>query len=186
MTLASFAAALLLLLTPGPTNVLLATGAALSGRRAGLMLVPAVLAAYLTGVAALSLGLGPLLQEHPALQTSLKVACAGIVALIAVRLWRAAAPDRQADAVTMRRVFTVTAVNPKVFVMAFAFVPAGATSSDLLRLLPVLVVLVTLSSVAWVVFGSVLGAAGRRRTLARSGAVALGLCAALLSGSVLG
>ncbi len=69
MTLMELSLALLaLLITPGPTNALLALSGAQNGMRAGLRLIPIVLVCYLCTVLPLALWGAPILHRLPLLR----------------------------------------------------------------------------------------------------------------------
>src|SRR5215472_441998 len=80
-------AASVLLVMPGPTNVLLMTSGASAGLRASLPLVPAAILGYATALALLVLGLGPLIRAVPWLDMGFKVFAAGWLLWMAVVLW---------------------------------------------------------------------------------------------------
>lgn len=119
-------AVLALLLTPGPTNTLLAASGATVGVRRSLRLVPCEIAGYGISIFVLILLVGPLVAGHAAFGAALRMAAAGYLAWSAVVLWRTAG-ERFADAprpISPRRVFTTTLLNPKALVFAFAIFPA--------------------------------------------------------------
>lgn len=122
-------AILALLLTPGPTNTLLAVGAATRGLRASLPLLAGELLGYLAVVVPLASVAGPLLEDRPALATGLRVAAACWVLFLAVRLWRvSSARDVRQDMrpVTVGQVFVTTVLNPKAPIVALVIMPHGA------------------------------------------------------------
>src|SRR3990167_2793218 len=85
-----------LLLTPGPTNILLAVSGMRSGFVSSLRLLPAELGAYLLVVTPLSL-VGPeLASVSPVLPRILKLAAALWVLHLAIRLWRGRAAQLSA------------------------------------------------------------------------------------------
>lgn len=126
MSLLTFAlACLALLVTPGPTNTLIALRAAQAGVAAGLRLVPAELAGYGLTVVPLALFGEELLAEFPAFGSALKLGAALWVGVLAVRLWRSAAPGQGGAGVTARQVFVTTLSNPKALIFGLVLVPAG-------------------------------------------------------------
>ena len=135
MSLSAFASAVLaLLLAPGPTNTLIALAGAAGGWRAALRLLPAELAGYLGAILPLSvLGAG-LFESAPGLVVALKLAAAGWILLLALRLWRAGMPGIPAAPVTRRRVFLTTLLNPKAMVFALVLLPAVGSPDHLPRL----------------------------------------------------
>lgn len=116
-------AAVTLLLTPGPTNTLLA----LAGAKEGIARVVRLLAASLLGYAC---GLVPvvyagttLFASWPMLATSLKIGAALWVMLLAVRLWRPPDAVQTRVAISFTDVFVTTLVNPKVLVFGLLLLP---------------------------------------------------------------
>lgn len=154
MSLPAFALALfLLLLTPGPTNTLLAVAGATSGARRSLPLIGAELAGYLTTVVPLVAFAGPFLERHPAVATAIKLGSAAWVLWLAARLWTRP-PNLAAEAfVTGRRVYLTTVLNPKGLIIGLALIPPVA----FLQALPFLVALsICVAGVAglWLTLGA--------------------------------
>lgn len=156
-------AALGLLLTPGPTNTLLATSAATVGARASLRLIPAELAGYGLAIAGVALLLRPLLgtDADPTFYLKLTLAC--YLAYLAVRLWRAGGIiGGERAAIGPRQVFVTTLLNPKAIVFVLVIVPY-LRDGDLPAASPYLAGLACMIvSVActWIMLGTLL----RRRT----------------------
>src|SRR3978361_1017552 len=96
-------AVLTVLATPGPTNTLLASGAAIAGIRASLPLLLAELGGYLVTVDVVGFLLRPLIITYPLIGTGLKVAVALYLAYAAIRLWR-----RAGDAAAVKAAVTWT------------------------------------------------------------------------------
>ena len=117
---------LALLLTPGPTNTLLAVAGATSGLRPSLPLVLAELLGYLIAIHILAYGIGPFVQMMPAAQTVMRLACALCLLVLAIRLWLANTPLITDEVITPWRVFIVILLNPKALVFAFAVLPPGS------------------------------------------------------------
>ncbi len=88
MSLPAFTlAVLLLLLTPGPTNTLLAVAGASRGLKASLPLVFAELSGYLATVSLLVFVAAPWLVGQPIAALAVKLASTVWVLLLAARLW---------------------------------------------------------------------------------------------------
>lgn len=176
--LAFVLACLALLVTPGPTNTLIALRAAQAGVGAALRLVPAELAGYALAVLPLALFGQAVLADVPALAAGLKIVAALWVALLAVRLWRPVAQGAAAGAVTARQVFLTTLLNPKALVFGLVLFPGTAEG------LPVLLGLFGLCIVAvaslWALAAQVL-ARGRPVLVRRAASAVLMLFAALLA-----
>lgn len=189
MSLVAFASAVLaLLLAPGPTNTLIALAGAAGGVRAPLRLLPAELAGYLTTILPLSILGSRLFAAVPEAAVGLKLAAAGWILLLAVRLWRAGTPGTSAAPVTARRVYVTTVLNPKAVVFALVLLPA-AGSAEFLPRLGLFCALVAAVALVWGASGALtrLGATGTRRLflLQRLAASWLVIVAATLLGGLL-
>ena len=160
MGLSELALALLtLLLTPGPTNTLMALAGAAQGWARAARLVPATLFAYLLVVLPLVLA-GPWLSETAPLLRPLVSLASGLwVMVLALRLWRL--PHKSDPApVTWRALWLTTLLNPKGLIIGFVLLP-GTPLTPRLALLAVIVV----------VAGLVWAAVGARITGRREGSV---------------
>lgn len=160
-------ALLSLLLTPGPTNTLLATSGAAGGLRVALRLVPAEVAGYAIAVTVFSRLLAALRDGGLQLEAGLRVAVALYLLLLARNLWRHSrvlAAERLP--IGARQVFLTTLLNPKGLVIA-TLLPPGPTT-DVLPFLAILVATVAACGFAWVALGAYL-----RRRLQGPGAVML-------------
>lgn len=80
-------AVLVLLLTPGPTNTLIAIAAATNGRRSALLLIPAEFSGYFVSIGTLLLLVGEMVAVFPAIGVTLRVGCALYLAYVARGLW---------------------------------------------------------------------------------------------------
>ena len=125
--LAFCAAAIVMLLIPGPT-ILLVIGQSLGGgTRTALPLVAGVALGDLTAMTLSLAGLGAILATSATLFTALKWVGAAYLVWLGVKLWRApveagAAPPLPAGR-ALREAWLVTALNPKGIVFFVAFVP---------------------------------------------------------------
>lgn len=132
--LAFVAASFAILLLPGPT-VLLVVGYALgAGRRAALGAMSGVLAGDLAALLISALGLGAILASSAAVFTVMKLAGAGYLIWLGVKMWRAPVDAAAVDAATVDAArggarkralhgFIVTALNPKLIAFFVAFLP---------------------------------------------------------------
>ena len=180
-------AVLTVLATPGPTNTLLASAAALKGVRGALPLLLAELLGYLVTVDLVGFLLRPLLVANPAIGIALKVAVALYLVVVAVRLWRDTATEAGARAaVGWTSVFVATLLNPKGLIFALAILPFGqpAIAAYLLAFAASIVGVGFL----WLVAGRLLGAAAgaRRKLVPRAAALLLAGFAGLIAASTLG
>ncbi|HSF65235.1 MAG TPA: hypothetical protein VLA78_12650 [Paracoccaceae bacterium] len=172
-------AALVLLATPGPTNTLMALAGAGRGLRGALRLIPAELAAYLAVTVPLALAGAAMMAAVPGLRTGVTLAAAGWVAWLAAAMWRLPGPGQATAAVTARRVFVTTLLNPKALVAGLVLLPGDDPG---LRI-AVLAVAVAGVAAAWGALGARLP--GRPVVLRRLAASWLGLLAlGLVSGGL--
>lgn len=115
-----------LLLTPGPTNTLLALSGASVGLGRSIRLMPAELAAYLMVTVPLATTGADLLAGAPWAATAVRLAAAGWIAYLAARLWRLPAPGQAGGEVSVARVFTTTLLNPKALIIGLTLLPRGS------------------------------------------------------------
>jgi threonine/homoserine/homoserine lactone efflux protein len=167
-----FAAAVAaLLLTPGPTNTLVALAGAAGGPHGAAKAAAAECFAYAVSVGMIALAAGPLIAAHPVLQKAITIAAGWFVLVLAFRLWRVAAAS-SGRTVTPGLVFATTLLNPKGLVFGLALLPAAGAAALPLRY-AVFLALVALSGAAWGLFGVMAGARGGLPLLSRTGAVVL-------------
>lgn len=156
------AAAMLLLILPGPTNALLMAAGTERGPKAALRLIGAEIIAY-------GLAITPLLVFSELLGAwrqvagmTLKSVAIGIILLLAWRLWRHAGKSAGRALVSAKSIFWVTLFNPKSLVFAFAIFPPVNGAGDL----GIKVGLAALSAMAcgfvWIIAGAVLAESGLR------------------------
>lgn len=153
-------AILALLVTPGPTNSLLALAGARRGVQAALPLIPVEMAAYLTVITPLLIWGAPLVATLPMLKPILAGVAALWVARLAFALWRMPGFTDPATAlVTARSVSVTTLLNPKALVMGLVLMPAlHAPATALL----VFVLILPPVSLVWITLGAgLLSRAGR-------------------------
>lgn len=161
MTLTTFLIAVLgLLLTPGPTNTLMAVAGAERGARRALRLIPAELAGYLTTVLPLALAGAVWLEHMPAARPAIAAAAAVWVMLLAVQVWRLPAQDgtNAGVSVTAGRIFLTTLLNPKALIFGLVLLPPRAGLELRLAGFAVLVVAVAL---VWIGLGTLLRRTGQ-------------------------
>lgn len=180
-------AVLSVLATPGPTNTLLATSGATAGVRRSLVMLVGELSGYLISIAILRIVLGPVIAAQPMVGIVLKVAVAAYLAWIAWKLWTRNAGLTSEGAVTLRAVFVTTLLNPKALVFAFGIIPAAHPM--LWAYIVAFAITVPLIGFAWIVIGSLIGAASGQRhagLVRKVASVALVGFAALLVRSTFG
>jgi threonine/homoserine/homoserine lactone efflux protein len=176
-------AALALLATPGPTNMLLATSGAAAGVMRSLKLLAAEMSGYLASILALTLVVAPLTRGARGADVVLQIACATYLFYAAWKLWRArAAAVRDGAPESFRRVLIATALNPKALVFAFVIVP-HLRDGDVAAAAPylaALLALIALTGGAWIAIGAVFRANGAGAWARGAGALVLCVFAVLL------
>ncbi|WP_245422692.1 hypothetical protein [Rhizobium sp. AG855] len=160
LSLPAFAlAVLLLLLTPGPTNTLLAVAGATRGLKASLPLVGAELAGYLATISTLVFVAAPLLAGQPTAALVIKLLSTVWVLLLAIRLWSNPPTAADPGAVNALGVFATTVLNPKGLIIGLALIPpaVAGTPDGLTAPLPYLGLfsaLVMLVALSWITLGA--------------------------------
>lgn len=165
--LATFAlASLLLALAPGPDNIFVMTQSAVSGARAGVMVVLGLCSGLVFHSAAVALGLAALIAASPAAFTALKFAGAGYLLYLAYGAFRAGVSDhagkveRLSDGALYRRGVIMNISNPKVAIFFLAFFPQFMSTSYGPTGLQVGVLGLTFMVVAFLTFGAIALMAG--------------------------
>jgi threonine/homoserine/homoserine lactone efflux protein len=181
-------AVFLLLLTPGPTNTLLAVAGGSAGFRRSLHLIAAEAAGYLLTIVPLATFAGPYLATHPTAASAIKLCSAVWVLLLAAKLWTNSPAGIGAPLVTFRQVFVTTVLNPKALIFGLVLLPHGSLQAMLPWLGMFLAIVLTVACL-WLSSGATLirRANGEFPPLLRRIAASLLLCfAAGLAGSSLG
>ena len=172
--------ALVILMTPGPTNTLLAAyGAALGFRRA-LPMVLAEAAGYACAITAFA-GLAGMLT--PASLIPVKLAAALWLLISARALWRSRPGAATIPPRAFLRVLTTTMVNPKAMLVGILLIPQGAWL-ERAQFIGVFVTLSVMAGLVWVGGGSLLPE-GWRRHAYRCAAVILSGFSVAAAASVL-
>lgn len=176
-------ACLLLLLSPGPTNTLMAVAGAQGGLRRVLGLLFAEVAGYLTTILPL-LVFGEMIDHRwPAAALGLKLAMAAWVLFLAVKLWTMSLAQGADGGVTARRVYLTTVLNPKAWVFALVLLPGGGRDELGLRL-GLLMLLIVGVALVWGSGGSAFclreGGEPRRLLVQRAASIWLAVISVML------
>ena len=162
MSLASFAlASLLVLVTPGPTNTILAaSGAALGLRRAALL--PAAEAiGYAVAISAFLMA-AEILAGVPAAMSIVKGIAALWLFFSAVRLWsRPVVPDMPAQGSAFMTVLLTTMLNPKALLVGTILIPGMLPDRPAIGI-AAFMTLSILAGLGWTALGALLPPAARR------------------------
>jgi threonine/homoserine/homoserine lactone efflux protein len=121
-----------ILLTPGPTNTLLASSGIQVGLRKSLLLIPAEAVGYIIAITAWGMLIGKVSATLPLLPTFLKLLSAAYIFFLAIKLWRTANQDVVLNQPTIRpkELLCATLLNPKALLFASAIFPAAAWKSQ--------------------------------------------------------
>ncbi|MBJ8419360.1 MULTISPECIES: LysE family translocator [Acinetobacter] len=121
-----------ILLTPGPTNTLLASSGIQVGLRKSLLLIPAEAVGYIIAITAWGMLIGKVSATFPLLPTFLKLMSAAYIIFLAIKLWRTANQDVVLNQPTIRpkELLCATLLNPKALLFASAIFPAAAWKSQ--------------------------------------------------------
>jgi threonine/homoserine/homoserine lactone efflux protein len=124
-------AAELLLITPGPTDMVVVSYALSQGRRSAWASVPGVTLGDTTALVLSLLGLGAVLMASAELFNALKIAGAIYLVYLGIKTWRAPVPEtiddnaplEHAPGRIMAHTYIATALNPGGIVFYVAFFP---------------------------------------------------------------
>lgn len=147
-------ASVLILLTPGPTNTLLAAAGATAGLRRNLALPLAETLGYALAIAAYVVLAGAL-ADHPTALALLKLVNIGWLAVTAARLWRRAPGAAQGTHAPYGVVLLATMLNPKAMLVGVILIPAMMASAPITATLA-FSGLSFLAGLAWVAVGACL------------------------------
>lgn len=118
----------LILITPGPTNTLLAAAGLGLGTRKALPLLVFELAGYVLAISAWGIFLVSVQTHYPSLGTAIRIISSSYLAYVAVKMWRAAKALETSQRVPIgaKALFAATVLNPKALVFASAIFPPRA------------------------------------------------------------
>jgi threonine/homoserine/homoserine lactone efflux protein len=179
------AASVAILLTPGPTNTLLATSGASIGIRRSLYLLGAEIAGYMLSITALRGIFGPIIGTHPAIELALRLGVTLYLVYLAVKLWRHGNAELQAaNPVTFGRVFFTTFLNPKGLIFAFTLLPQGGPFASLMPWMAALALVIPVMGSFWIALGASLRSGFKGLVSSTMGYRASALALLLLAGFV--
>ena len=149
-----------ILLTPGPTNTLLASSGVQVGLKKSLQLIPAEAFGYLIAISCWGYLIGSIAHHLPILPMILKLLSAGYIIFLAIKLWRTSTLEQNLFSPTIRayELFMATLLNPKALLFASAIFPVMAWSQlehYVAHMLIFLFILVPIA-VFWTFIGSIL------------------------------
>lgn len=149
-----------ILLTPGPTNTLLASSGIQIGWKKSLFLIPAEAFGYLIAISAWGFLIGKVAAYFPLLPVILKLFSAGYIIYLAMKLWRTANLDDSFEipAIRASELFIATLLNPKALLFASAIFPviAWVRLDFYVAHMLVFLLLIVPIAVFWTFLGSIL------------------------------
>ena len=149
-----------ILLTPGPTNTLLASSGIQVGVRQSLRLIPAESIGYLVSISIWGLIIGTVSNQFPILPIFLKLLSALYIIFLAIKLWKTADIEASYHLPTIRarELFCATLLNPKALLFASAIFPSSAwlTLNNYLVHIGMFLILIVPIALFWTFIGSIL------------------------------
>ncbi|OTG85402.1 multidrug transporter MatE [Acinetobacter sp. ANC 4558] len=149
-----------ILLTPGPTNTLLASSGIQVGIKKSFRLIPSEAFGYLIAISLWGLLIGKVSAQFPLLPVILKLFSASYIIFLAIKLWRTADVEVSYSQPTIRarELFLATVLNPKALLFASAIFPAIVWKNMNYYVSHMLVFLILLVPIAflWTCIGSYL------------------------------
>ncbi|OTG90424.1 LysE family translocator [Acinetobacter sp. ANC 3813] len=149
-----------ILLTPGPTNTLLASSGIQVGVRKSFRLIPAEAFGYLISISLWGFLIGKVTTQMSLLPMILKLFSAAYILYLAIRAWKMSNVTEDYNQVSIGPVhlFAATLLNPKALLFASAIFPAIAWVDPRYYVAHMLAFLLMLIPIAfvWTVIGSVL------------------------------
>ncbi|NNG80526.1 LysE family transporter [Acinetobacter sp. ANC 5378] len=149
-----------ILLTPGPTNTLLASSGIQVGVRQSLQLIPAESFGYLISITVWGVIIGTVSSQFPILPILLKLLSALYIIFLAIKLWKTADIEASYHLPTIRarELFCATLLNPKALLFASAIFPSSAwlTLNNYLVHIGMFLILIVPIALFWTFIGSIL------------------------------
>lgn len=149
-----------ILLTPGPTNTLLASSGIQVGVRQSLRLIPAESIGYLISITVWGMVIGTVSSQFPIIPILLKLLSALYIIFLAIKLWKTADIEASYNQPTIRarELFCATLLNPKALLFASAIFPTTAWLTMQAYVLHMGLFLLLIAPIAlfWTFIGSIL------------------------------
>ena len=149
-----------ILLTPGPTNTLLASSGVQVGLRKSVKLIPAEVLGYVISISAWGMLIGKVSSTLPMLPPILKLLSACYIIFLAIKLWHTANQEIELNQPTIRtrELFCATLLNPKALLFASAIFPVAAWSDFHIYFIHMMAYLALITPIAlfWIFLGSLL------------------------------
>ena len=151
---------LTILVTPGPTNTLLAASGIQLGIKRSLKLIPSEVLGYLIAITLWGLLIESVSNTLPWLPSLLKLISASYILFLAIKLWKTSNQQLNINQPTIRvkALFFATLLNPKALLFASAIFPPIVWSewSSYAAHMGSFLAVITPIAFLWIAFGSVL------------------------------
>ncbi|MCH7304016.1 LysE family transporter [Acinetobacter sp. NIPH 1869] len=149
-----------ILLTPGPTNTLLASSGIQTGIKASLKLIPAEVIGYFIAITTWGFLLESVSHVVPWLPPLIKLLSATFIIYLAIKLWITSTKQFDLDQplINSKALFVATLLNPKALLFASAIFPhtAWLNLHEYVVHMGTFLALITPIAFLWIAFGSIL------------------------------
>ena len=149
-----------ILLTPGPTNTLLAAAGLEQGAKGALPLIASELVGYLIAISVWGCILTPLQDKYPWLAILVRAASSFYLICIAVKVWRAATalPSLRPQTISPKALFIATILNPKALIFSSLIFPSISMDNIQIYLaaMALFSCMVVPIGIVWTMFGAAL------------------------------
>lgn len=146
-----------ILLTPGPTNTLLASSGLQLGARKSLKLIPAEMLGYFIAITIWGSLVGEMAKAMAGFVSLMKLMSAIYIIFLAIKLWKSADSEivQNKSIITVKELLVTTLLNPKALLFASGIFPAESflrLESYLGHMVTFLLLIVPIS-LFWIVLG---------------------------------
>ncbi|MCH7309025.1 LysE family transporter [Acinetobacter sp. NIPH 1852] len=160
VTFLFFGLIITILLTPGPTNTLLASSGIQVGIKRSLKLIPSEVLGYFIAITAWGFLLESVSHYMPWLPPFIKLFSAAFIIYLAIKLWITSTKkmDLNQPLITSKALFVATLLNPKALLFASAIFPhtVWLNLHQYIIHMGTFLTLITPIAFLWIAFGSVL------------------------------
>lgn len=148
-----------LLLSPGPTNTMVAVVGSQRGWQGIIRVAPVELLGYTTTILPLALFGSIAIHANPYVATAIKSAAAFWILVIAIKVWKTVPAGSPKHNIRLTDIYLTTVFNPKSLVFAFAILPSWS-DYDFPPKAMLLSICIVVTSFMWFTFGITLASLG--------------------------
>ena len=147
-----------ILLTPGPTNTLLASSGIESGFKKSLTLIPVEALGYVIAISIWGIAIDTVADKFPVVPSIMKLLSALYIIFLALKLWKTASIEDAQPSITFKTLFFATLLNPKALLFASAIFPMNTwvSLSGYLYNMSVFILIIVPIAIFWILIGAVL------------------------------